>query len=864
MRKMKIRQKFQFVWALHILLACLFSGGALAATGKVATLNATADAFVRGGAYNKYNYGTNKTLKVQTNGTASKNYDTYLKFDLSSVGSSIASTKLRLNAALSGTGSVTSSIYSVSNTSWNESGANPITWANKPAKEQIIGSIAVSSKTYSWVEVDISSYVRSEKAAGRNLISVAIHNTNNTNLTIFANSREASTNMPQLVVTENLAPTVSIVAPKTGATISTPTATPAAVVLEAAAADSDGSVAKVEFYQGATLLGPPATSSPYRFTWNVPVGDYTVTAVATDNLGFQTQSTPVTFHVVSVFSAAPTDKLLLQQLLDAYDTVLLQANADYRTEGMAKLVVSSNKKLIGGYRTLVPQIEIPGGASNVTIDGVIGGGWGYRDIKFTGGAPNYNVTIIGGSNGPGYNPYLGFDQGAQVEGLRATYIGGIEANLSTAGYIRNSVFQAIAAYSPGINISMMGNTVTPSYGNAILKFASTTPGGAANISTFGDMYFLQADVESWSCYLQDRYPRQQRAFIFSNMNSLRMVGPSGGSGSGCGTRWPPGAMLEISSTPSVVQWFDLSKNGPADTSAAYLTNVSTHIVMQDFAINRSYTPTPDILLDALKRSSPVQGVFLNNSDITNGTSLTPDASNALVNSFMGAPKATAPTKPVLRVIDTLPKWQENLALQPDSAISIQSQIDSTHIVNLPPGKYYLDSPLKIGTKQRGTNGAVIVEGIIGSGKDSVYLIAKGPFPVIQVRNDVPDSTNPGIQIVLEGLSIYGGSYGLDYTNPSGYDVSTSPTVQVNWSSFRNLAFNYQTQAGVNFYYSFGIDNNIWYKVDFSNMPVAFKGTGYKSTVPATPSPGTRSSPRRWAGKRHRPAAADAASGCRCR
>ena len=55
---------------------------------------------------------------------------------------------------------------------------------------------------------------------------------------------------------------------------------------------------------------------------------------------------------------------------------------------------------------MVPQIIIPGGVSNVTIDGVVGGGWEYRDIKFTGGQPNYDVTIGGGSNGPGYNIFI--------------------------------------------------------------------------------------------------------------------------------------------------------------------------------------------------------------------------------------------------------------------------------------------------------------------------------------------------------------------------------------------------------------------------------------------------------------------------
>ena len=56
--------------------------------------------------------------------------------------------------------------------------------------------------------------------------------------------------------------------------------------LAATASDSDGTVAKVEFFNGATKLGED-TTAPYSFTWSgVAAGTYTVTARATDDLGF--------------------------------------------------------------------------------------------------------------------------------------------------------------------------------------------------------------------------------------------------------------------------------------------------------------------------------------------------------------------------------------------------------------------------------------------------------------------------------------------------------------------------------------------------------------------------------------------------
>ena len=60
---------------------------------------------------------------------------------------------------------------------------------------------------------------------------------------------------------------------------------PADVTLAADAFDADGSVARVDFYNATTLLGS-AERAPYRLVWTrPPVGNYSLTAVALDNLG---------------------------------------------------------------------------------------------------------------------------------------------------------------------------------------------------------------------------------------------------------------------------------------------------------------------------------------------------------------------------------------------------------------------------------------------------------------------------------------------------------------------------------------------------------------------------------------------------
>ncbi len=100
----------------------------------------------------------------------------------------------------------------------------------------------------------------------------------------------------------NRAPSVALTTPIDGARF----VPGAAIVLEATAADTDGSVARVEFYRdGATLVGTDATS-PYAFTWpSVPAGTYRLTAKATDNKGASSTSAAATVVVAAPSNAPP-------------------------------------------------------------------------------------------------------------------------------------------------------------------------------------------------------------------------------------------------------------------------------------------------------------------------------------------------------------------------------------------------------------------------------------------------------------------------------------------------------------------------------------------------------------------------------
>jgi plastocyanin len=95
----------------------------------------------------------------------------------------------------------------------------------------------------------------------------------------------------------NVPPIVSISAPTNGTTF----AAPWTGTIRAAVSDTDGTVSKVDFFANASPLGtvsnPPAEAS-FTVT-NLAAGNYTLTALATDNGGATNSSAGVAINVVT-------------------------------------------------------------------------------------------------------------------------------------------------------------------------------------------------------------------------------------------------------------------------------------------------------------------------------------------------------------------------------------------------------------------------------------------------------------------------------------------------------------------------------------------------------------------------------------
>lgn len=114
------------------------------------------------------------------------------------------------------------------------------------------------------------------------------------------------------------------------------------LTLEAAASDSDGSVAQVDFYLNNQLLGS-ATSAPYSLQWTATRGSHTLRATAVDNQG-KTASATSTFSVAADTSAShedcrPDGLYATPEVQSPYCTV-------YDTQGR-ELMGSATRRVIG-------------------------------------------------------------------------------------------------------------------------------------------------------------------------------------------------------------------------------------------------------------------------------------------------------------------------------------------------------------------------------------------------------------------------------------------------------------------------------------------------------------------------------------
>lgn len=156
-----------------------------------------------------------------------------------------------------------------------------------------VGVVTTPPYTVSWTPAQAGTYTLTARATD--------------NQAVTTDSSPVTVN-----VTADIPPTVSLTSPADGSSSTLGTA----VSVSANAGDSDGSVAKVEFFANGTSVGA-VTSAPYIASWTPPAtGTYSIIARATDNLGATTDSPSVSISVTPGAGAPAT--VTLQQGLNGY------------------------------------------------------------------------------------------------------------------------------------------------------------------------------------------------------------------------------------------------------------------------------------------------------------------------------------------------------------------------------------------------------------------------------------------------------------------------------------------------------------------------------------------------------------------
>jgi hypothetical protein len=156
-----------------------------------------ADTYVRG-VYSTTNYGTSTALYVMGSTKTSYVWESYLSFDVP-VSVTNRRVVLRLASRLTAsTPPVVAAVYPVSSTTWQETAVN---YGTRPAAGATpLGTFSVASRTSTWVEIDVTSYVRAERARGRTRVAFALKGVGTSAARIAIRSRQASSDRPKLVV----------------------------------------------------------------------------------------------------------------------------------------------------------------------------------------------------------------------------------------------------------------------------------------------------------------------------------------------------------------------------------------------------------------------------------------------------------------------------------------------------------------------------------------------------------------------------------------------------------------------------------------------------------------------------------------
>lgn len=340
-----------------LLFGLLFSESKI--PGATVRLPIAADTFVLGSVPDN-NAGGNTLLNIGTDGQGGVRRG-LLRFDLASIpaGATVTSAVLRLTVVRIPFGGPANSNFELNRllAEWSEgsqagnSGApaadGEVTWNSRlhnaggwtepgaasdvePTPSATTFVNTVSGVTYEWkaagVARDVQEWINDPGLNFGWLLRSDAENSLRTARAFAAREYGSSIGTLEISFTQrtNRTPTVGITSPTNGTILNA-----GAITITAVAADTDGNIALVQFFDGAVLLGGD-TSPPYSINVALTNGNHALTAVATDNEGATTTSAAVIIN----YSQPPPPVL---QIIRSNQSVIIQWAGPFVLESSPRL-----------------------------------------------------------------------------------------------------------------------------------------------------------------------------------------------------------------------------------------------------------------------------------------------------------------------------------------------------------------------------------------------------------------------------------------------------------------------------------------------------------------------------------------------
>jgi autotransporter-associated beta strand protein len=257
------------------------------------------------------------------------------------------------------------------------------------------------------------------------------------------------------------------------------------ITIQACVINNTNPISQVAFYQNGMQILGSSTASPYAITWtNAPVGNWTLTAVATDGSGLSVTSNPVNISVYSfLICATPASQVIKQGGSTSFTVTVngIPGFSDTVNFGMADLpagvTAGFTPASVTGSGSATLNVSASGTAAPgqypLTISGASSSATNTTTVSFLVTSTNAAISInfsgtgtaMGSSESAGVVPLTGWNNAAGGSGILALTDATGAATGASMTWAANGTYATAIANNPGNNRMMMnyldtGNTTT--------------------------------------------------------------------------------------------------------------------------------------------------------------------------------------------------------------------------------------------------------------------------------------------------------------------------------------------------------------------------------------------------------------------